>query len=196
MKYCPKCGTAVADGVQFCPGCGNSFAAAATPYNPTPNYAPPTGGYNPNPGYNANAFAGTQRTRVKTDWSLLMYILLSIVTCGIYSFYFIYKLAQDVNQMCAEDGDTVGGLGAYILLSIVTCGIYSWYWLYKIQNRMNANAPRYGAMIPENGTTVLLWSVVGTLLCGIGSFIGMHIILKSANKLGRAYNARYFGGVA
>ena len=134
-----------------------------------------------------------QRTPVKTDWSLVMYILLTLVTCGIYAYYMVYKLAQDVNQMCAEDGDSVGGLGAYILLSIVTCGFYSWYWLYKIQNRMNANAPRYGVMIPENGSTVLMWYIFGSLLCGIGSFVGMNIILTSANKLGVAYNARYFG---
>ena len=108
----------------------------------------------------------------------------------------IYKMAQDVNQMCAEDGDSIGGLGMYILLSYLTCGIYSWYWLYKIQNRMKNNAPRYGVMIAENGGTVLCWMLIGSLLCGIGPFVAFNIIFKSANKLGMAYNARFFSGGA
>ena len=34
---------------------------------------------------------------VKQDRSLLTYVLLSIVTCGIYSWIFLYELAKDVN---------------------------------------------------------------------------------------------------
>ena len=75
----------------------------------------------------------TPRIPVKTDYSLLMYILLSIVTCGIYGLYFTYKMAQDTNQICAGDGDKTAGLGAYILLSLVTCGIYSFWLSIKMQ---------------------------------------------------------------
>lgn len=56
MKYCPNCGSGIADEATFCPACGNSVGAA----NPAPNAAPnpgynpgyPNGGYAPNPGYN------------------------------------------------------------------------------------------------------------------------------------------------
>ena len=34
---------------------------------------------------------------IKQDRSLLKYILLSIITCGIYSWIFLYELAKDVN---------------------------------------------------------------------------------------------------
>ena len=43
--------------------------------------------------------------KIKTDRSLLMYILLTIVTCGIYSYWFIYTIAQDLNEICKEDGE-------------------------------------------------------------------------------------------
>lgn len=125
---------------------------------------------------------------VKTDRSLLMYILLSIVTCGIYSWYFIYSLARDVNIMCREDGQKTGGLLAFILLSIVTCGIYALYWEYCLGNRLAANAPRFGLNFQENGTTVLLWYLVGAFLCGIGPYVAMHILIKNSNALGVAYN--------
>ena len=54
--------------------------------------------------------------RVKTDRSLLIYILLTIVTFGIYGLIFIHELAKDVNEMCREDGKTTQGLLMLILL--------------------------------------------------------------------------------
>ena len=75
-----------------------------------------------------------------------------------------------------------------ILLSIVTCGIYSWIWYYKVGNRLAVNAPRYGMNFQENGTTVLMWMLFGSLLCGIGPFIALHIIIKNTNAICAAYN--------
>lgn len=128
-------------------------------------------------------------TRIPTNRSLIAYILLSIITCGIYSYYFIYSIARDVNTMCRDDGEKTGGLLAFILLSFVTCGFYGLYWEYKLGNRLAANAPRYGITFQENGTSVLLWYLVGSLLCGIGPFIAMHILIKNTNALAAAYNA-------
>lgn len=124
---------------------------------------------------------------VDNNRSLLKYILLTLVTCGIYSYYFIYKLALDVNIICAGDGKETAGLIKFILLSLITCGIYSWYWYYSIGNRLAANAPRYGLTMIENGTTVLCWMLFGAFLCGIGPFIAMHIIIKNTNALASAY---------
>lgn len=126
--------------------------------------------------------------RLKTDRNLLMYILLSIVTCGIYGYIFIYQWAKDVNAACAGDGQETAGLLKLILLSVVTCGIYSWIWLYQLGNRLATNAPRYGYSFTENGTTVLMWSLFGAMLCGIGPFIGLHILFKNTNTLCTAYN--------
>ena len=81
---------------------------------------------------------------IKADRSLIGWLLLSLVTCGIYSFYFLYCLARDVNTLCQDDGDYTPGLAEFILLSFVTCGFYAYYWYYKIGNRLQANAPRYG----------------------------------------------------
>lgn len=126
--------------------------------------------------------------KIQEDRSLVMYILLSIVTCGIYSYYFIYKLAQDMNVVCAGDGQNTPGLVQFILLSYITCGIYSWFYYYNLANRMAENAPRYGLSFSENGTTVLLWLLVGALVCGIGPFVAMYILIKNMNSLAHAYN--------
>ena len=97
-------------------------------------------------------------------------------------------MARDVNVACQGDGDNTGGLVAFILLSAVTCGIYAIYWYYKLGNRLAANAGRYGLSFQENGTTVLMWMLFGSLLCGIGSFIASNILIKNTNAICAAYN--------
>ena len=126
-----------------------------------------------------------------SDRSLIAYILLTFITCGIYGWYFIYALARDVNAVCAGDGKSTAGLIKLILLSMITCGFYGIYWYYSLGNRLAENAPRYGLNFQENGTTVLLWYLVGLLACGIGPFVAMHIIIKNANALCGAYNYQH-----
>ena len=127
---------------------------------------------------------------VDSNRSLAKYILLSIVTLGIYSLYFIYKLSNDMNLICAGDGKNTAGLLKIILLNIITCGIYSWIWYYGLGNRLAENAPRYGLKFIENGTTILMWMLFGAVLCGIGPFVALHIIIKNTNALANEYNAR------
>lgn len=126
---------------------------------------------------------------IDSNRGLVKYILLSIVTCGIYGWYFIYKMAEDVNTMCAGDNENTAGLVKFILLSYITCGIYGYIWYYKLGNRLAENAPRYGLSFQENGTTVLLWLFLGALLCGIGPFVAMHILIKNTNAMAEAYNS-------
>lgn len=142
--------------------------------------------YNQNSGYQGQNYPNA--TPLKTDRGLLGYILLTFITCGIYSYYFIYSVARDVNTACEGDGKSTGGLLKFMILSIITCGIYGWVWQYSLGNRLAANAPRYGMNFQENGTTVLLWDLFGILLCGIGPFIAMNIIIKNTNSICMAYN--------
>lgn len=125
---------------------------------------------------------------IDSNRGLLKYILLTIVTCGIYGLYFYHKLAADVNVMCEGDGKKTAGLLKLILLTVVTCGIYQFIWFYSLGNRLSENAPRYGMQFSENGTSVLMWQLFGILLCGIGPLIAMNIIIKNTNSLAAAYN--------
>ena len=124
---------------------------------------------------------------VQNNRSLFKYVLLSIVTCGLYSLFFVHALARDVNVICGADGKSTPGLLKLWLFSILTCGIYAYIWYYNLGNRLAENAPRYGLTFAENGTTVLMWILFGSLLCGIGPFIAMNIIIKNTNQLATAY---------
>lgn len=122
--------------------------------------------------------------RIQTDRDLVKYILLTLVTCGIYGYYFIYMLAKDVNDMCRDDGQKTGGLVAFIALSFLSCGVYAYYWYFQIANRLQAAAPKYGFSLSESGTSVLLWCLIPPF----GQYVAMHIIIKNANMMAVAYN--------
>lgn len=205
--FCPTCGSPISDDAKFCPVCGSAVGAASAAPAPQPTQIQPTPvqAVQPQP---QQQYAGQQQytgqqqyaqqpapapmgyTPIKTDRGVIGWLLLSIVTCGIYSYYFLYCLARDINVMCQDDGDYTPGLAEFILLSFVTCGFYALYWYYKIGNRLQANAPRYGLMFQENGTTVLMWQIVGALLCGLGPIFAMNIIIKNTNAMATAYNVR------
>ena len=42
----------------------------------------------------------------------------------------------------------------------------------------------------ENGTTILMWQIVGALLCGLGPIFAMNIIINNTNAMATAYNTR------
>ncbi len=132
---------------------------------------------------------------VNSNRSLAKFILFTILTCGIYALVFLYGLVRDVNVLCDGDGKKTAGLIKLYLLGIITCGIYIFVWYYSLGNRLAENAPRYGLHFTENGTSVLLWQLFGTALCGIGPFVAMNILIKNTNALANAYNAQVANGV-
>lgn len=196
--FCKYCGAQIHDNDASCPYCGapQEATSAYSTYNEATNEKAGETSYNNNSGPNyenagaaiPNYNASYSGMRLKTDRSLVMFILLTIVTCGIYSYYYIYKLAHDVNIACEGDGEKTAGLIEFLLLSFITCGIYSYIWYYKLGERLQKNAPRYGLTFSEGGTAILVWIIFGSFLCGIGPFVALHIINKNTNCICEAYN--------
>lgn len=193
IMFCPKCGTQVPDGAHFCTNCGaklNDGSFAERVNNSFESFSDATAEQVKNV-YNdvKGGIEGTPNAgKLETNRSLAIYILLSLITCGIYGLFFIYSIARDVNTACEGDGQKTRGLVQYILLSIITCGIYPLIWEYSIGNRLAENARKYGMTFQENGTTILMWQLFGAMLCGIGPFIAMHILIKNTNRICDAYN--------
>ena len=187
--YCKNCGQPLGDNEKVCKNCGEDMSLGRQAFESAKDVFQSAEKQIDDA---VNEFTGKkpsgEKERLQEDRSLLIYILLTVVTCGIYSWYFIYKMAKDINIACDGDGENTGGLVAFVLLSFFTCGIYSWVWHYKLGNRLASNASRYGLSFQENGTTVLLWLLFGSLLCGIGPYIAMYILINNANKICAAYN--------
>jgi hypothetical protein len=126
--------------------------------------------------------------------NFIVMLLLTLITCGIYGIVFWYSYSEDMNKVCNGDGKETKNYIIVILLSIVTCGIYSYIWYYGVGNRLQENAPRYGLRFSENGSTVLLWMLLGYLLCGLGTFYGLYILVKNMNAIADRYNQQFYGG--
>ncbi len=195
--FCPKCGNEIVPGSRFCGNCGHQMEGATgagvtgaevtgepqpepEPYpQPQPEIVP----------YRAPVPTGGTRT-LATDRSLATYILLSIVTCGIYGYWFVYQMAQDTNVICEGDGENTPGLVAFILLSFFTCGIYSIYWQYQLAKRLDNNAPRYGVTLTEHANDVVLWLVLGVVTCIFPlSYVAVFYIIRNLNTMSAAYNS-------
>lgn len=75
--------------------------------------------------------------------SIVVGILLTLITCGIYMFYWQYKQMATLNAWLGRDEFS---FGAWFFLSFCTFGIYAIYYEYKMANGINevrANNDRY-----------------------------------------------------
>ena len=127
---------------------------------------------------------------LKTDRSLVKFILLSIITCGIYAIIFYSKIGEDINRVASgRDGKktTHYCLAAFIFTPL-TCGIYAFYWWHTISDRIGEEARARGIYTDFSATTFWLWQLVGAVLCGIGPFIYIHKLCKVMNDINNNYN--------
>lgn len=87
--------------------------------------------------------------------SIPLAIIFTIITCGIYSIYWMIKINDEVNYL---SGDTQATPGVVVfLLGIVTCGIYYLYWWYKMGERCD----RIKSREASSGILYLVLSIFG-----------------------------------
>lgn len=67
--------------------------------------------------------------------NIVLCIVLTVVTCGIYGIYWMICLNNEINQLAGETEATSGGM--VVLLTIVTCGIYGLFWFFKMGERVD-----------------------------------------------------------
>ena len=105
-------------------------------------------------------------------------IILSIVTCGIYGLYWLYKMGEEIASLRSGMPDG----GKLILLSFVTCGIYMFWWMYVTGDVINESKQRLtgAAPDPNKGLIYLLLCV-----CGLG-IVSYALIQQELNVLADA----------
>lgn len=62
---------------------------------------------------------------------IAMSILLSIITCGIYTIFWMISINDDVVTITDKKYFDQSG-GTVFLFTLLTCGIYGIYWVYKM----------------------------------------------------------------
>ena len=119
MKTCPKCGYSVEEDSNFCPKCGYNFAKGSANESGNQEIIIDNSDVN-------HVFIEKR--------SIALCIVLSIVTCGIYGLYWMYKITEDANTLSSETYNTPGTM--VIVLNLLTCGIYGFYWAYMIGKKL------------------------------------------------------------
>lgn len=148
QAFCENCGTKNVPDKSFCPGCGKEVDPQAAFCDDCG--APLKKG--PVRENNTSAVAGI------VPRSIVTAIILSIVTCGIYSLYWFICLTNDMNKASGRVNDTNGGMA--LVLSLVTCGIYTLFWAYKLGEKRDIVAK-------ENGSSAILYLVLSLFGFGI-----------------------------
>lgn len=105
--------------------------------------------------------------------NIALCIILSLITCGIYMWYWIVVLTDDTNQIANEPGDTSGIM--VIVLSIVTCGIYGLFWAYKRGEKIDKAHQSRGEAASNGGVLYLILYI-------FGGIIALALIQNEVNK--------------
>lgn len=130
-------------------------------------------------------------SNLKTDRSLLKYILLSAVTCGIYHIYVMTTLTDDVNTICSkyDNKKTMHFCLLFFLLTPITCGIANLVFFHNLSNRIGDELKRRGINLEFNSSTFWLWNILGSMIV-VGPFVYFHKLFTAMNALCEDYNQK------
>lgn len=165
-KFCQSCGKELQDNFNACPVCGAMVGG-----NPSVDNSQVGGQQVNNPTIVNNYQSGP--TPVLTERNIVLAIVLSFVTCGIYALYWFVVMTDDANKVSGENNPS-GGMA--LLFGILTCGIYYFYWYYKMGQKLANAGKMHGKDINDNS---ILYLVLGIFGLGIVNYC---IIQSDLNK--------------
>ena len=165
MKYCTNCGAEINEGAVVCVKCGRAVYAA-------PAATAPVG-------------------RLKTNKGLLKYILLSMITLGIYGLVVMSAVSTDINIVASRyDGKkTMHFCLLAFIVAPITFGIAGIVWFHRISNRIGNELKRRGIAYSFSCADFWLWNVLGSIIV-VGPFIYYHKLFKATNLMCADYNQK------
>lgn len=137
----------------------------------------------------AAAAAPAPYGQLKTNRGLLKFVLLSIITFGIYGIVVLSGISGDINLIASRyDGKkTVHYCLVYFVFSWLTLGIYPLVWYHGLSNRIGNELKRRNISYSFGAGTFWGWGVLGSLII-VGPFIYNYKLFKSMNLLSEDYN--------
>ena len=183
MKRCTNCRSELGDRAVVCVKCGylqhdsGKAPLALAPVNPAAVAA------------EIPAVSSVPAGQLKTNRGLLKFILLSILTFGIYGIVVMSVVSTDINIIAGRyDGrKTMHYCWVYFLFSWLTLGIVPIVWSHRISARIGRELSRRGIGYRFGAGSFWGWNVLGGLIL-IGPFVYLHKLLKSMNLLAAHYN--------
>lgn len=125
---------------------------------------------------------------LKADRNYITFLLLNIITCGIYAIFLNSAIGEDLNIIAARDGKkTMHYCLVYFVLAPLTLGIWGLVWFHQISERMGDELRRRGIDYDFNASTFWLWNVLGSFIF-VGPIVYTVKYIKAINLLAEDYN--------
>ncbi len=133
----------------------------------------------------------TPAMQLKTNRGLLKFILLSLITFGIYGIVVMSSISTDINLIAgrADGKKTMHYCLVYFIFSWLTFGIVPLVWYHKLSDRIGLELKRRGLAYNFGAGTFWGWNILGAFII-VGPFIYTHKLLQAMNLLSADYNAR------
>ena len=128
-------------------------------------------------------------TPIKADRGFGMYLLLSLVTCGIYHLVIMTVYSSDINTIASRyDGrNTMNFCLVAFILGPLTGSIFTFIWHHTFSERIGIELKRRNISYEFGASTFWLWYVLGALIL-VGPFVYMYKLIQSMNMLAASYN--------
>lgn len=121
--------------------------------------------------------------RVPSERSPLKVLLLLVLTCGLYYFYWVYVTSREIDEFLGEsDIPPV----VHLLLLVFTATLWGFVWDYQAGRKLVRMQQRAGLPVQDNSLLYLVLDILGA-----GPVYGLGIIvpLWQQSDLNRVYRA-------
>ena len=127
--------------------------------------------------------------KLKTNRNVWKFILLSILTLGIYEIMFFIPLSFDLDKVspARDRSKTMNYLTAWIL-SLFTFRIVLYIWQYMFASKVTDALGERGIEYNFGTRDFWIWFVLGSLIL-VGPFVYIHKLCTAMNLLCESYNA-------
>ncbi len=128
--------------------------------------------------------------QLNTNKGLLKFILLSLITFGIYAIVAMSSVSNDINIVASRyDGKkTMHFCLLFFIITPITFGIAPLVWYHRISARIGAELSRRGINYSFGASDYWLWNILGSFII-VGPFVYLHKLFKATNLMCEHYNA-------
>ena len=129
-----------------------------------------------------------QPRKLPTNRSMWKLMLLSLLTCGVYPFFFFMPLAADLDKVApkSDRSKTMSFAAAYII-AFFTAGIVMTIWHYEIATRVEEALEKRQIDYEFTKGDFWGWYFFGSFIL-VGPFVYFHKLCKAMNLLCASYN--------
>lgn len=127
--------------------------------------------------------------QLKTNRGLAKYILLSLVTFGIYGLVAMSSVSNDINIAASRyDGKrTMHFCLLFFLVGPITLGIADLVWYHKISARIGSELNRRNIAYSFDASSFWLWGILGSFII-VGPFVYLYKMFHAMNLISENYN--------